>query len=645
MASTPSPAFREFLAPSSRHGADLPTSGVGDNLWFTDSSLPDLNSLDLLSDTNMNWNTLPTLSRTPVSLASPKFDLHAINSAIMEAAPTSFHIGESLLNLENPELRSTDSPKPYSLREQVIRRQWFTYLESDNSQSLHRDKVSEHTQVDARFRDDLSQRLQFQTPYEPLPSTDFLNLCVQTYFNRFNPIFPIVHGATFKPSATSSLLLLAMCAVGSSFLACPQATRQGRSIFERLNKAILASWETVISRGLSDALSLIQASLIVQTFSMLSGTPANLLLAQSFHGTIITLARRSGVFLSERSETCNNDVHDQGLDISWRRWVQEEEQARVSAALFIHDAELSLLFNTEPSMRHVASKLPSISSNTEWMAPTAEEWRNAQRKSGGLHGVSGREQAEVSRQSHLPVTDRTRPDRTSFRIYCELEGIAASINTAKELDALSSTTFQLEQSLLQFHKSYLKQPITVARDPFCLGILWHSAFISLFADLNRLEMAAGRDGLERSQMHTAYAKSWSRSQEARRCALHGMMILQKAESMPIGAEPAIHVPRALYCAAMVWYCYTEFGWGEVEDTPRPLDDGPEFEMLGIDASSLLVEAHGFRTSRPSKLESLTLVSLIDLLRRMGHSEISDRMATLMISIIHGHPDGESTVPG
>lgn len=66
-----------------------------------------------------------------------------------------------------------------------------------------------------------------------------------------------------------------------------------------------------------------------------------------------------------------------------------------------------------------------------------------------------------SRESHLLVNDSVRLDPMSFQIHCKLEGIAASIKTAKELDALSSTTFQLEQSLLHFHTSYLKQATTL----------------------------------------------------------------------------------------------------------------------------------------------------------------------------------------
>lgn len=110
------------------------------------------------------------------------------------------------------------------------------------------------------------------------------------YFTRFHPIFPIVHAPTFRPSAKRSLLLISICSVGSLFLGSPYAVAQGNRLFERLNKAILASvchcscisvvtyangnplqWEMYFVRGAPEALAMTQAALLGQTFAMLSG--------------------------------------------------------------------------------------------------------------------------------------------------------------------------------------------------------------------------------------------------------------------------------------------------------------------------------------------------------------------------------------
>lgn len=146
--------------------------------------------------------------------------------------------------------------------------------------------------------------LSFHRPFwKPKRKCDDLtlsqNLCIQLFFTRFNPVFPIVHAPTFRPSAKSSLLLLSICSIGSLFVGSNYAVTQGSIIFERLNKAILSSvsqrslafdggcdkmcgnadptqWEKYLLSGKAEALAMTQASLIGQTFAMLSGVSLHL---------------------------------------------------------------------------------------------------------------------------------------------------------------------------------------------------------------------------------------------------------------------------------------------------------------------------------------------------------------------------------
>jgi hypothetical protein len=96
--------------------------------------------------------------------------------------------------------------------------------------------------------------------------------------------------------------------------------------------------------------------------------------------------------------------------------------------------------------------------------------------------------------------------------------------------------------------------------------------------------------------------------------------------MPLGVEPAIHVPRALYRAATVWYAYTEFGRDPdtsfSEIPPSPDINFPELSFLKLNSEVLLFEANGYRTSKPKTSESSTLCGLVDLLHRIGHWGLS-----------------------
>jgi len=106
------------------------------------------------------------------------------------------------------------------------------------------------------------------------------------YFTRFNPLFPILHSATFRPTAENSHLILSITSIGCLFLGSPAAARRGRQIFKSLNKAILASvsanlwiqpllifpqWDDVILQKNDEALAMLQAAVLGQTFALLSG--------------------------------------------------------------------------------------------------------------------------------------------------------------------------------------------------------------------------------------------------------------------------------------------------------------------------------------------------------------------------------------
>lgn len=67
------------------------------------------------------------------------------------------------------------------------------------------------------------------------------NICIQMYFTKFHPVFPIVHAPTFRPTSQRSLLLLSICSIGSLFVGSSHAASKGVKVFETLNKAILSS--------------------------------------------------------------------------------------------------------------------------------------------------------------------------------------------------------------------------------------------------------------------------------------------------------------------------------------------------------------------------------------------------------------------
>ncbi|OKP09633.1 hypothetical protein PENSUB_4904 [Penicillium subrubescens] len=334
--------------------------------------------------------------------------------------------------------------------------------------------------------------------------------------------------------------------------------------------------------------------------------------------------RRATEYLETHLQTHNAEE-------SWRTWAQSEEQTRLAAGLHILDTEISELVLTHPLLQHEESLLPLTTSHELWVAPNAAQWKTILARQQGGSGL------DQDNSNGIVAGRGTLPPGTGlpggFQRYITLEGINARIAETRSSHAARDQTVcaQFESQLMQFSDQYFhaKTDIT-AHDPFCLEVLWHSAFISLLVDFDRLELAIGREGYEESLLYRNYAHQWASSPNARRCALHGSMILRKLQNTPLGTEPAIHVPRALYRAATVWYAYSEYGLdvdpSSPETPPAVNVEFPEFSRLKINSQALLFEANGYRTSRPKTSESSTLCGLVDLLHRIGHWGLSRKFA-------------------
>ncbi|KFZ18722.1 hypothetical protein V502_03980, partial [Pseudogymnoascus sp. VKM F-4520 (FW-2644)] len=246
------------------------------------------------------------MSPGPSWLIGFDFDLEALNTSVSTTVGITEPLFQSQMNRtampSASQLEATPEAKVHEEQKNVtndsVRRGWFSYIDQLDDQDDHGGVTTgQITPVTARdqydigdsFRHRISQRLRARTNDEPLPSTKFLNLSVQIYFTKFNPIFPVIHGQTFRPTPKNSLLLLSITSIGSLLLGSKGAAGQGIQIFERLNKAILASWENTVLSDPTEAASLIQAAFVGQTFGFLSGIPKHLAIVEDFHGSIIAV--------------------------------------------------------------------------------------------------------------------------------------------------------------------------------------------------------------------------------------------------------------------------------------------------------------------------------------------------------------------
>ncbi|KAJ6104883.1 hypothetical protein N7486_003572 [Penicillium sp. IBT 16267x] len=573
--------------------------------------------------------------------ADEHFDISALNSEIMMST-AQWH-QEPFTNTPR---QATENM--ISCREDLVQKHWYTFMGTSQTGQITPDTGMEPTlvgptQVDEAYRASLAVKLQPNIPFLPLPSTDFLNLCVQMYFTKFHRVFPIVHAPTFRPSSKSSLLLLSLCSLGSLFVGSSHAASQGLKIFETLNKAILSSWERHFSRQGPETIAMIQAALIGQTFGLLSGRQKDLLIAETFHGTLIVWARRATASKPKKaleyislSEILNTP------EKAWKKWIQAEEQNRLLAGIHVHDVEISELFLTDPYLRYSPKKLPPLSDDDLWAATTVEDWSQKMmaRLSGSKNHMYGTHLHPPETLINQATSSSSPNSRIDFHIYLELQGLAASATEAKIAhDSTERKCF--ENILINFHKSHISPNRGLKNDPYCLSALWHSIFFSLYADINRLELVIGKEGFTEAQSHIDQVRSWASSPDGQCCALHAALILRELEKENIGTEPPMHIPRIIFRAALIWFCYTRFGTDTTDS--RQTMKSPALQKIGVNCQRLLFEANGFKVFRPTTSESSTFSGLVDVLSRVGHWGISQLMWSILNLLLPDVKDDERYV--
>ena len=313
--------------------------------------------------------------------------------------------------------------------------------------------------------------------------------------------------------------------------------------------------------------------------------------------------------------------------------------------LHIHDAQLSEIFYHKPMLRHESSKIPLAASDDLFQAPTSEKWAILVREKYPDHAISppsleSPESADLSQ----PSIFGTLQSSSYFRAYTVLEGIGASIWEARfteRLDTAAKNRFA--ESLISFYRTYRDRTPTNEKDPFSIMILWHSIFVSLSVDYNLLECVIGRESPANAAASLDTVRDWAKSIEAERCMYHVLLMERHMENSRVGAEPAIHVPRALFLSAVTAYCYSRLcPPGKTHGSRKQeLHTFPEVTVLGTNLYPFFPDMSASRHGKSRAIDSSTLCHFTDHLQRVGHWEIARKFALILETLIQGDLDTHS----
>lgn len=425
---------------------------------------------------------------------------------------------------------------------QNISRQWFTRLSRNDQYSDQAPPPtgpSTPATTDQEFsRDALASSLQQRVPDTTLPSTQFLNRCIHLFTTRLWQVVPIVHLPTFRPAKTNPLLLISICSLGALADGSQDALYHAERLFEGVHKAILVSSSP--NHVVRDqTLAVLQAAVIGQTFALLSGDPSHLFIFQSFHDTLFIAVKAFQDTLVPLSTIDDLTTTKESCEQEWREWILEQTIIRLLNAIYVHNGEFSSIVHKPSPIRTRPLNIQFAAPDNLFLAKTATEWAALKARYTSPHPNS-----------------------------CALSSVCATVACfVSESGHCRAAPFEdwnvqglqiLEGRLSQWFKESIKLIRTEEADRLSLLLLCHSAFLSIFCDIDNMEQVCGRDGPGFAEAKVQSLRTWAQTTAAERCLVHAILICKLLELARTSNVPAIYVARASWQAGLVLTIYSVF---------------------------------------------------------------------------------------
>lgn len=394
---------------------------------------------------------------------------------------------------------------------------------------------------------------------------------------------------------------------------------------------------------------MIQAAILAQTFGILSGVPRHLEMVDFFHGTVIAWARRLNMFQQNNAYPKLENKTGSDLENAWKAWAKSEEVLRTVLSLYILDTQIASICHHDPLLRHDKLTLHMASDEDVFNASNASQWMTRILSKSPI------------RETQMPIPIDAK---SQYSFYVTLQNIIAAICESQSRELLTANSQNLKRLsndlISWYHRFEDQHPMATDSDSFDLIVLWHTAFMNLLVDFNKLEQGLGRDGLHIPSLESdiAYAVNWSKSIAADRCILHAFAIQNALSHMRLRTEPATHVPHCAFLAGITAYSCLRFRRPAMlarypphqdSSSSRLPSDFPEFNFHGeleqnslFEGKSVLFEnergelfMRTFTREKPILMVGAEVFrQTCEVLQRIGHWETARSYAKTLETLVY-----------
>ncbi|KAJ4318838.1 hypothetical protein N0V84_006651 [Fusarium piperis] len=301
-----------------------------------------------------------------------------------------------------------DDPWPMAWHARKIHRLRLPPLEAPGG-FMHKPFFSPHTYISTNILTEMQRLVNMcsvDTEDLELPDASKLNHCIDLYFINFSQVMSIVHRPTFDPRA-SIVVTLAMVAIGVLYSNFRSAKEYSYSLSELIRKILILMVGQPHSRADHSGPALLTGSQeeydrrfvrtedhltaqILQGFhGYCSGNQRLFELSETSRGSLVTNARRMGLFAKETADDMVHTSTTADIGPAWVDWIRKERLRRIGWGVYLYDAAVSYLHNVRPylTVAEVTMTLPSM--ELEWEAESAQSWAALHSRNGGTsHKIS-----------------------------------------------------------------------------------------------------------------------------------------------------------------------------------------------------------------------------------------------------------------
>ncbi|KAK9318345.1 fungal-specific transcription factor domain-containing protein [Lipomyces starkeyi] len=213
----------------------------------------------------------------------------------------------------------------------------------------------------------------FDNPYfSLLAMKQYLNL----YWVHFDPLYPILHRATFDPTVVEPALLIAIVTIGMAYSSDREASNLAIVIHRKFRNIVFL----MIEDQPQVQLWVHQTLLLTNYFDKMLGSTVQYDMSQFFHGTNIALMHFSG-YLKGLTEPPVVETNDSVFaDHQWKKWIEFETTKRTAFFAFICDTQHATLFRHSPILSAFEVRLELPSTDACWVAADGVEFYHMHRE-------------------------------------------------------------------------------------------------------------------------------------------------------------------------------------------------------------------------------------------------------------------------